>query len=342
MITDLRSCCPIAIVLSEADIQPFSLRRQANSARYIAKLKPLWSFNRTSLFILQWTSNQRLIKDSPIGVMLKRVFLDFNIEPCIPFACLAPTTSLDEVSFNDQLLATVTKHTQLPEMMRQLLLEVINKIPSQALVLYTDGSKTDSGRTGSGVYARAKDGLVFRCRFRNPDNCSVFLSEHLYFDGQQKFNPILGNKIQYQIGRKFQKKPVKKLFPKLFHFHRTFTFTFGELLASEIFSIHRAKANSALKVPPAHEWYTGNRPGLPLQSEGTRRAETALARFRSGHIKILKFVNKEKTYSSCPCSCPAHPAHAIDCIGASARLLWSEGEHGLVVLLERHGMMDLV
>ncbi|GBN69275.1 hypothetical protein AVEN_251434-1 [Araneus ventricosus] len=64
-------------------------------------------------------------------------------------------------------------------MMRQLSLEVINNIPSQALVLYTDGRKSDSGRTGSDVYAKAEDGLVFRCRFRNPDNCSVFRSELL-------------------------------------------------------------------------------------------------------------------------------------------------------------------
>ncbi|GBM64443.1 hypothetical protein AVEN_166685-1 [Araneus ventricosus] len=67
-----------------------------------------------------------------------------------------------------------------------------------------------------------------------------------------------------------------------------------------------------------------------LQSEGTRSAQTALARLRSGHIKSLKFVDKEKTYSSCPCSCPASPAHVIDCIGASAKLLWSEGENGFV------------
>ncbi|GBN61122.1 hypothetical protein AVEN_68187-1 [Araneus ventricosus] len=70
----------------------------------------------------------------------------------------------------------------------------------------------------------------------------------------------------------------------------------GELFASEISSIHRAKANSTWKVPPAHEWYAGNRPGLSLQSEGTRSAQTALARLRSGHIKSLKFVAKEKTY----------------------------------------------
>ncbi|GBM55974.1 hypothetical protein AVEN_240578-1 [Araneus ventricosus] len=63
--------------------------------------------------------------------------------------------------------------------MRQLSLQVINNIPSQALGLYTDGSKLDSGRTGSGVYAKAEDGLVFRCRFLNPDNCSVFRSDLL-------------------------------------------------------------------------------------------------------------------------------------------------------------------
>ncbi|GBM02647.1 hypothetical protein AVEN_258949-1 [Araneus ventricosus] len=82
----------------------------------------------------------------------------------------------------------------------------------------------------------------------------------------------------------------------------------GELFASEIFSTHRPNA--------------GNRPGLSLQSEGTRSAQTALASLRSGHIKSLKFIEKEKTYSSCPCSCPTSPAHVIDCIGASARLLW--------------------
>ncbi|GBM65898.1 hypothetical protein AVEN_23928-1 [Araneus ventricosus] len=117
---------------------------------------------------------------------------------------------------------------------------------------------------------------------------------------------------------------------------------FVELFASKIFSIHRPKVNATWKVPPAHEWYAGNRPGLSLQSEGTRSAQTVLARFRSGRIKNLKFVDKEKTYSSCPCSCPASPAHVIDCIGASARLLWSEGENGLALLLERHGIMDLV
>ncbi|GBM24664.1 hypothetical protein AVEN_169217-1 [Araneus ventricosus] len=84
------------------------------------------------------------------------------------------------------------------------------------------------------------------------------------------------------------------------------------------------------------------RPVLSLQSVGTRSAQTALARLRSGHIKSLKFIDKEKTFSSCPCSCSASPAHIIDCIGASARQLWSGEGKGLVELLERHGVMGLV
>ncbi|GBO01824.1 hypothetical protein AVEN_180399-1 [Araneus ventricosus] len=115
-----------------------------------------------------------------------------------------------------------------------------------------------------------------------------------------------------------------------------------ELFTSEIYSIHKAIANSAWRNPPTHDWYAGNRPGLSLQSVGTRSAQTALTRLRSGHIKSLKFIDKEKTSSSCPCSCPASPAHIIDCIGASTRQLWSGEGKGLVELLERHGVMYLV
>ncbi|GBO41799.1 hypothetical protein AVEN_49683-1 [Araneus ventricosus] len=118
--------------------------------------------------------------------------------------------------------------------------------------------------------------------------------------------------------------------------------TSSELFTSEIYSIHKAIANSAWRNPPTHDWYAGNRPGLSLQSVGTISAQTALARLRSGHIKSLKFIDKKKTFSSCPCSCPASPAHIIDCIGASARQLWSGESKGLVELLERQGVMDLV
>ncbi|GBN30271.1 hypothetical protein AVEN_58175-1, partial [Araneus ventricosus] len=114
-----------------------------------------------------------------------------------------------------------------------------------ALVLYTDGSKSDAGRTGSGVYAKAEDGLVFRCRFRNPDNCSVFRSELLAIREALNFALHFENcscaikpqptnhfensdiyiltdsksSIQYlKIGRKFEKKPAKGYFQNCYTF----------------------------------------------------------------------------------------------------------------------------
>ncbi|GBM53463.1 hypothetical protein AVEN_238323-1 [Araneus ventricosus] len=193
-------------------------------------------------------------------------------------------------------------------MMRHLSLEVTYNIPSRALVLYTDGSKSDSDRTGSGVYARAEDekngqeiipkivSLPQKSRV-----CIRWIPSHV---------GVCGNEVSDLLAKEGSALPSA---------------TSGELFVSEISSIHRAKTNSTWKVPPAHEWHAGNRPGLSLQSEGTRSAQTALARLRSGHSKSLKFVEKETIYSSCPCSCLASPASVIDCISASARLLWSEG-----------------
>ncbi|GBL77740.1 hypothetical protein AVEN_152953-1 [Araneus ventricosus] len=217
--------------------------------------------------------------------MWKRGLLDFNIESCIPFSCLTPNTSLDRVSFSNQLLTSAPKHTQHPEMMRQLSLELINNIPTQAL----------------------KNRVCFQWI---PSHVGVF-----------------GNEEADVLAKEGSALPSA---------------TSSELFTSEIYSIHKAKANSAWKNPPTHDWYAGNRPGLSLLSVGTRSAETSLARLRSGHIKSLKFIDKEKNFSSCPCSCPASPAHIIDCIGASARQLWSGEGKGLVELLERHGVMDLV
>ncbi|GBN09129.1 hypothetical protein AVEN_199552-1 [Araneus ventricosus] len=180
-------------------------------------------------------------------------------------------------------------------------------------------------------------GLVFLCRFRNPDNCSVFRSELLaireVLDFTLRFETsdtytLTDSKSSIQYLKNLPKIPEKtgqEIISKIVTLSQKSRVCIqwipshvgvfgndvadlhakegsalpsaasGELFASEISSIHRAKANSTWKVPPAHEWYAGNRPDLSLQSEGTRSALTALARLRSGHIKSLKSVGKEKT-----------------------------------------------
>ncbi|GIY33113.1 putative RNA-directed DNA polymerase from transposon BS [Caerostris extrusa] len=130
---------------------------------------------RSSNLLSNWTNNQRLKKDSPLGLIWKQGLADIEVEPSVPFNLLTPTTVLSNVTFKD-LKVKFIKHEEHPELLRQLALEIINNISPRALVIYTDGSKSDSGRTGSGIFMKTSTG-EFRYRFRNPDHSSVFRSE---------------------------------------------------------------------------------------------------------------------------------------------------------------------
>ncbi|GIX71162.1 RNase H domain-containing protein [Caerostris extrusa] len=52
--------------------------------------------------------------------------------------------SHSNVTFNEDLKVKFIKHEEHPELLRQLALEIINNIFPRTLVVYTDGSKSDS------------------------------------------------------------------------------------------------------------------------------------------------------------------------------------------------------
>ncbi|GFU04592.1 RNase H domain-containing protein [Trichonephila clavipes] len=58
----------------------------------------------------------------------------------------------------------------------------LNDIPDQALIIYTDGSRSDTGRTWSGIFSNTPGNDV-KISIRNPDHCSVFKSELIAFSG---------------------------------------------------------------------------------------------------------------------------------------------------------------
>ncbi|GFX60211.1 RNase H domain-containing protein [Trichonephila clavipes] len=147
IITGLRYSCPADINLYEADIQPLTMRFEVNSYRYFNKIKSFGSFNRTS-FIINWTSNQRLKRDSPLNYMRKHGFIDFNLDTSTSFSCITPIDSFNHVEFREEFLTSTPNHSSHPELLRQLALEVINGIPDQALIVYTDGSRPDTSRAG--------------------------------------------------------------------------------------------------------------------------------------------------------------------------------------------------
>ncbi|GFW83776.1 putative RNA-directed DNA polymerase from transposon BS [Trichonephila clavipes] len=170
IITGFRCSCPTDIVLYEADIQPLTMRFEVNSNRYFNKINSFGSFNRTSSYILNWTSNQRLKRDSPLNCMRKHDFIDFNVDTSTPFSCITPIDSFNHVEFREELLTSTPKHSSHPELLRQLALEVINDIPDQALIIYTDGSRSDTVRAGRGIFSNTPGNDV-KISIRNPDHC---------------------------------------------------------------------------------------------------------------------------------------------------------------------------
>ncbi|GFY69721.1 RNase H domain-containing protein [Trichonephila inaurata madagascariensis] len=75
--------------------------------------------------------------------MRKHGFIDFNVDTSTPFSCTTPIDSFNHVEFKGKLLISTPKHSSHPELLRQLALEVINGIPDQASIIYTDGSRSD-------------------------------------------------------------------------------------------------------------------------------------------------------------------------------------------------------
>ncbi|GFW57590.1 uncharacterized protein TNCV_2925091 [Trichonephila clavipes] len=92
-----------------------------------------------------------------------------------------------------------------------------------------------------------------------------------------------------------------------------------------------------------HHWYQRSRPRGSLALSFNRQEQTLLARFRSNHVKTMKFSEGSKSFemcTNCP-SEPASPAHILECLGLTKQNL---ADHPLLVLdfLRAYEVMDLV
>ncbi|GFU84548.1 RNase H domain-containing protein [Trichonephila clavipes] len=229
------------------------------------------------------------------------------------------------IEFQEELLASTPKHSSHPELLKQLALEVINGIPYQALIIYTDGSRSDSGREGSGIFSNTPGNDV-KISIRNCNYCSDFRPELIAISDvlDHALNSNMGsiwiltdsrNSIQYlknwpksmdstgldiilKLARLGQRKQVcLQLIPSSMGVPGNeaadelagrgcgFLNPSSSVVShSEIHSLHRAKKNLTWRNPPAHHWYVAKSHGLSLQCS-SRALQTALARFRSGHLR---------------------------------------------------------
>ncbi|GFW77817.1 uncharacterized protein TNCV_3403931 [Trichonephila clavipes] len=103
------------------------------------------------------------------------------VESHHPSQCLDPAEDFDGDFFHQELPVHVNKQAHLPAYLKQLALERIGDIPIDAVQVYTDGSRDDYYRSGSGIYIKSQDHIL-RIHRRNPDGCSVFRSELIAID----------------------------------------------------------------------------------------------------------------------------------------------------------------
>lgn len=63
--------------------------------------------------------------------------------------------------------------------------------------------------------------------------------------------------------------------------------TGSSLTHQKLYSSELTKLNSNWRIPSDHQWYAGTSPGTLLEVKCNCSSQTALARFRSGHLKCL-------------------------------------------------------
>ncbi|UYV68862.1 hypothetical protein LAZ67_6001315 [Cordylochernes scorpioides] len=169
-ITGLRNTCPNNIVLYEADIMPLKDRISYNLPKYINKIKSYENKHRTFNYILHWEPNIRSKKEGPLHLAKRNGFLKYKLKKYLH------ANHYQNVIFNATLNEPTNRQYQNPEYLKQLSLEIINKIPKNAITIYTDGSRDELGHTGSGCHIKTTNGIE-KINRKNPEFCSVFRSE---------------------------------------------------------------------------------------------------------------------------------------------------------------------
>ncbi|GFY34269.1 RNase H domain-containing protein [Trichonephila clavipes] len=316
IITGLKNTCPRDIVLFEAELQPLSLRRRACLTKYYNKLRSLDSRNCTSAYFNDWGNNQRLRRNSPFSQM---------------------------VSFNLTIGAVITCHNVL---IQRMILTGSSFIQNYQ----------HTHRSGSGIYIKPQDHIL-RIQRRNPDGCSVFRSELIAIDEALGSLASLPNGKEKKEGRSaiqhlsnwqsVRDNVGVSILTKLKGLSNSHQIhlqwipsqidldgnTTADTLAKagacelpqpsapltflEIFSRTKHQNKTACITPPEHHWYQCSHPGGSLAHSFTRQDQALLARFRSGHIKSMKFSEGRKSFEMCTnCSSePATPVRILECLG---------------------------
>ncbi|GBN19166.1 hypothetical protein AVEN_257036-1 [Araneus ventricosus] len=93
----------------------------------------------------------------------------------------------------------------------------------------------------------------------------------------------------------------------------------------ELFSRAESRNKTIWLIPPVHHWYQGSRPGGCLSTDCSRRDQTTLTLFLSGHIRSLTFSDISKRFEIYPKCTAEHTTSdtILACLGLSKQDLVS-------------------
>ncbi|GFU67850.1 RNase H domain-containing protein [Trichonephila clavipes] len=240
---------------------------------------------------------------------------------------------------------TSKKNQDPPEYLRQLALEIINKIPATAIQIYTDGSKDEQNSCGSGIFIKAPN-CSHNIKIRNSTFVLFFRSELIAIDEALRIIKTMTSPdeiwilcdsrsaIQHlsdwtNVGDKTSVSILKilKNFPSNMRFTSNgFHLTLVSLAMTQLTFSQGRQA-----------------PGGALSIKADRVVQTTISRLASGHIRGLSFTLGQKIYENCTkCNLvQATPDHLLFCAGLEREDIYSSP---LLVydFLRTLGLMDLV
>ncbi|GFW40001.1 uncharacterized protein TNCV_5116841 [Trichonephila clavipes] len=123
------------------------MRRNYCLTKYFNKLLSYGDQHRTSQYLKYWKDNKRLKRNSPFSQALAQN-LSFNVKHHCLTSFINPILGLHGVTFPYNLMPNVNKMSDHPELLKHLVLEVIDGIPLDAGKIYTDDSKGETNTTG--------------------------------------------------------------------------------------------------------------------------------------------------------------------------------------------------
>ncbi|GFS83662.1 putative RNA-directed DNA polymerase from transposon BS [Trichonephila clavipes] len=233
--------------------------------------------------------------------------LDQDIEEHFLKNVFNPQEGLPRVHFKPEMGAHTSKNQNSPEYLRQLALEIINKIPATAMQIYTDGSKDEQNSYPELIaidealriikMVTSPDEIWILCDSRSAiqhlsdwtnvgDKTSVSILKNLkelsqqheiYFQWIPSHNGLFGNDTADLLAKEGVTEDLMS--------RRTLTF-------SEIFSKTKSLIQELWKTPPTHPWYNRQAPGGALSIKADRVVQTTISKSRSSFVLCRDLIGR--------------------------------------------------